>query len=158
MGERKRQVSGLSLQVLFQDSNCCVIHILVFTCLPCVPAILLNSLKVLPSSPLHVSLSKQQKHKQAEGRCETATWVGQFPVIPDSCTLEGESEVQSNSWEFPLHISTADNIFHSLSLHFPARSTPCSQNSVSVSLPRATCCPSAPDHTCRRSATLCTGW
>lgn len=44
LGERKRQVSGFSLQILFQDSNCCIIHILVFTCLPSAPTTLLNSL------------------------------------------------------------------------------------------------------------------
>lgn len=54
--KRDKQVCGLSLQILFQDSNCCIIHILVFTCLPCVPEIPLNSLWVFPSSPLHVTV------------------------------------------------------------------------------------------------------
>lgn len=54
--KEKRQVCGLSLQILFQDSNCCIIYILVFTCLPCVPTIPLNSLWVFPSSPLHVTV------------------------------------------------------------------------------------------------------
>lgn len=44
IGWKRDEESGLSLQILFQDSNCCITHVLVFTCLPCVPTMLLNSL------------------------------------------------------------------------------------------------------------------